>query len=158
MRQLLLLWLPESRFYWLLFFLIRERERASGREGRGRDRENPKQTPHSVQRPRWGLIPQPWNHDLSWNQESEIKSPMLNHVSHPGAPYWLLASFSPFPRSFWSFIKLFQVVASCHQNISVYKNIWWLFFFFFGKSIVFPGQIWNNTFQRIISKNNVFCN
>ena len=48
--------------------------------GRVREGENPKQAPHSAWSPTWGLIPQPWDHDLSQNQE------MLNLMSHAGSP------------------------------------------------------------------------
>ena len=41
--------------------------------GRRRERENPKQARHSVQSPTWGSILQPWDHDLSWNQESDAQ-------------------------------------------------------------------------------------
>ena len=41
-----------------------EVERQKRREGE-RERENLKQAPCSVQSPKWGSIPQPWNHDLS---------------------------------------------------------------------------------------------
>ena len=47
--------------------------------------ENSKQTPHWAQSPTWGLISQPWDHDLSWNQESDsqpTESPI--HI-----PLWL---------------------------------------------------------------------
>ena len=47
----------------------RERERETERQ-RQRDRENLKQVPHSAQSLTQGLIPRPWDHDLSQNQES----------------------------------------------------------------------------------------
>ena len=61
-----------------MYYFIRERER-----GRERWRENLKQAPHSSQSPTWGSIPQPWDHDLSQNQELDAQS--LNHLSHPGS-------------------------------------------------------------------------
>ena len=37
-----------------------------------RERESQAGSTVSVQSPMWGYIPQPWDHDLSWNQESDI--------------------------------------------------------------------------------------
>jgi len=52
----------------------REREsKHSGAGGRERERENPKQVPCPTQSPTWVLIPQPWNHDLSGNQELDVQ-------------------------------------------------------------------------------------
>ena len=50
------------------------------RKGRETGRENPKQAPHSEQSPTRGSIPRLWI--MSW---AEIKSWMLNPLSHPGA-------------------------------------------------------------------------
>ena len=52
-----------------------------GKGQRERERENPKQVPHSLQRGIQGSISPLWDHDLSQNQKS-----MLNRLSHPGAP------------------------------------------------------------------------
>ena len=53
----------------------RERKRGSASDsmswGRGRGRENLKQTPCRGRAWQWGLIPQCWDHELSWNQESD---------------------------------------------------------------------------------------
>ena len=46
-----------------------------------RERENRKQAPRSVQSPVRGSIPQPWDHNLSRNQESD--TPL---TEPPGAP------------------------------------------------------------------------
>ena len=71
-----------------LFIVFRESERESestSLRGRG-ERENLKQTPCWVQSQTWDLIPQPWDDDLSWNQELS-----LNQLHHPGVlyPYFL---------------------------------------------------------------------
>ena len=45
-------------------------------EGSGegvRERENLKQSPCSAQSWKWGLIPGPWDHDLSRNQELDAQ-------------------------------------------------------------------------------------
>ena len=55
------------------------------REGHG---ENPKQAPHTAQGPTQGLIPQPWDHDLSQNQESDTQSTEL-----PRRPWKFSATF-----------------------------------------------------------------
>ena len=52
------------------FIYLRERETAWDWQGRGAD------SPLSGE-PNWGLIPGPWDPDLSWRQ-------MLNQLSHPG--------------------------------------------------------------------------
>ena len=68
-----------------LFFYFRERESKSrGWAGsrRGKGRENPSQTPRWVWSPTWGFILQPWDHNLSPNQESD-----LHRLSHPGTPH-----------------------------------------------------------------------
>ena len=75
-------------FYFLIFFNVylffggqRETEHERGR-GRERGRENPKQTLQDQHRAQCGAwTHEPWDHDLSQNQES-----MLNPLSHPGAP------------------------------------------------------------------------
>ena len=64
-----------------LFFYMREREHTSKGEGRGR--ENLKQAPCSVQSLTRGLIPWPWDHDLSWNQGSDAQ---------PTEPHWCTQS------------------------------------------------------------------
>ena len=52
---------------------LKERERMCASRGRGWGRGREKQTPHwTWSRCRmWGLISGPWDHDLSWNQESD---------------------------------------------------------------------------------------
>ena len=42
-----------------------------------------------VQSPTWGLIPGPWDHDLTWSQ-------MLNWLSHPGTPFFFFFPFLNF--------------------------------------------------------------
>ena len=51
-----------------LFLFIWECECAREREWQ-RERENLKWTPNRVGSPTWALISQPWDQDLSWNQE-----------------------------------------------------------------------------------------
>ena len=70
-----------ARLFLFLFF-ERERERVcvSKKGQRERERENLRPVPHPVQSWKQGSIPRPWDHDLSWNQESEAR------LSHPGAP------------------------------------------------------------------------
>ena len=66
-----------KKMFFLLKEFIWETARASerARESMGKGMEKDKQTPC------WGQnltsIPRPWDHDLSWNQESD---------NHPGAP------------------------------------------------------------------------
>ena len=59
-----------------IYFYLRERERerehASGGGTEGK-RENLKQAPHSALSPAPDSIPQPWDHDLSQNQESDAQ-------------------------------------------------------------------------------------
>ena len=43
------------------------------REKEEKERDNPKQAPCSALSPTWGLIPQPWDHDQSQNQESDAQ-------------------------------------------------------------------------------------
>ena len=64
-----------------------ERMRESMNTGRrsSRQREREKQTPHWAQNLTWGLIPGPWDHDLSWGE-------MLNCMSHPGDPILMFLS------------------------------------------------------------------
>jgi len=56
-------------FFKILFSYLRERER-DREQGEGQ-RENLKQTPSWEQSPTRDLISSPWDHDLSWNQESD---------------------------------------------------------------------------------------
>lgn len=57
-----------SFFLKIYLFIFRERKRV---EGRGTGRKNLKQTPHWAWNPMQGLISQPWDCDLSRNQESD---------------------------------------------------------------------------------------
>ena len=58
------------KYYTYLF--ERERKNAQVREeAGGKGGEDLKQTPHWLWNPMWGLISQPWDHDLSQNQESD---------------------------------------------------------------------------------------
>ena len=59
-----------SHWYFLNYYYLRESAQVGDGEGGEGERENLKQTPHSAQSPTQGLIPQPWDHDLSQNQES----------------------------------------------------------------------------------------
>ena len=60
-----------SFFKDFIYFFILKREREHvWEQGEGQS-ENLKQTPHWVRRPTQGLISQPWDHDLSQNQESD---------------------------------------------------------------------------------------
>ena len=71
----------QESFYYIYLF---DRERDSQREREHKqgewEREREKQTPCWAGSPMWGSIPDPWDHDLSQRQ-------MLNHLSHPGAPF-----------------------------------------------------------------------
>ena len=65
-------------FLWFIFYFIETEYSVSGGErqkereaDRQRKRES-KQAPHSVQSPRWDLISQPWDHDLSWNEVGSL--------------------------------------------------------------------------------------
>ena len=51
------------------FVLFLERKRG----GAKRERKNCKQAPCSAWNPTWGSISGPWDHDLSWNQESDAQ-------------------------------------------------------------------------------------
>ena len=58
-----------------MYVCEKEREPVqAGERGRGREREregeNFKQAPSSAWRPTWGSVSQPWDYDLSQNQES----------------------------------------------------------------------------------------
>ena len=55
----------------IYFYFEREWKRESawvGERSGGRKRKNPKQALHSARNPMRGWTPQPWDHDLSWNQ------------------------------------------------------------------------------------------
>ena len=65
-------------------FYFREKESTwVGQKGRGRKRENLKETPHSAWSQMQGSIPQSWDHDLNWNQESDVDG---QPTEPPGAP------------------------------------------------------------------------
>ena len=68
-------------YFFLRFIYLFAREWEWG-EGRGKGRQSPADS-HWVQSPSgWGLnLTTLWNHDLSWNQESDAFQ-----LSHPGAP------------------------------------------------------------------------
>ena len=65
-----------------LFFLERDREGAwasGGAEGEGEKKKSQADSPLSAE-PIQGSILGPWDHDLSWNPESDTLK-----LSHPGA-------------------------------------------------------------------------
>ena len=58
--------------YSILIFIFWESKCTHTSRRRGdRGRENPKQVPSPVQSLMWGSVSGPWDHDLSWNQESD---------------------------------------------------------------------------------------
>jgi len=62
-----------------IYFRARESRRECVSMGRGRGGERPQQTLCSAQSPTWGSVSQPWDHDLSSNQESDAQ-PTAPHV------------------------------------------------------------------------------
>ena len=66
-------------FFLRLYLFIWQREHANTSRGSHRQREREKQAPHWAGNLMQGLIPGPWDHNLSWRQ-------MPNQLSHPGAP------------------------------------------------------------------------
>ena len=65
-------------FIYLFIYIYVLSERESKGEGKGREREREreresKQAPCSAQSPMWGLIPRPWDYDLSRNQELDTQ-------------------------------------------------------------------------------------
>ena len=60
-----------------IFFFL-ERECRQRREG---ERENLKQAPCSVWSLMWGLVPQPWDHDLSWRSRVRCSTNWATQVS-----------------------------------------------------------------------------
>ena len=71
----------------------------------GRGRENPQQASHPVQSPTWGSIPQPWDHDLSWNQTSDAQ---------PTEP----------PRHPWTWLLMVFVVTTLLASGALWKQHW----------------------------------
>ena len=64
----------EYIYIYIYIYIYRERERErervqAGERRKGKEKENLKQAPCSVQSPTQGSIPQPRDHDLSKNQE-----------------------------------------------------------------------------------------
>ena len=58
--------------FYFIYFLLIWKERSRTRQGE-EQREREGQTPHWAQHPTQGLISQPWDHDLTWNQESDTQ-------------------------------------------------------------------------------------
>ena len=91
------------------------------REARGR--EILKQVPHSVQSPMWGSIPQPWDHDLSLNQESDtqptkrprhldfylLKRACQIHLRHAGLIKVKRACYSTSESLWYEFLREFYM-------------------------------------------------
>ena len=65
---------------------VRERERESTHKLGEEQRKNLKQAPLPVQSLMWGLILKPSDHDPKFMTGVEIKSQMVNQLSHPGTP------------------------------------------------------------------------
>ena len=76
----------------LIYLFLRETETARVGEGqreRERERENPKQAPICQHRARGGArTHEPWDHDLSWNQESDAQP-----TEPPRRPFFFLFFF-----------------------------------------------------------------
>ena len=76
-RRAHVFWLLPITFFFVSFLkfllILRERETAwAGEVQREKERENPKQAPRYQCRARCGAqTHEPWDHDLSWNQESD---------------------------------------------------------------------------------------
>ena len=105
--------------YCFLYLIERERER-TGERDRGRDRENSSQAPCSTQTPTRDLIPWPWDHDLSWNQESDAQL-----TEPPRCPTTCVSC--PFTDLLYShhllcFTYLNYVTWRCVQNTSSLQN------------------------------------
>ena len=65
-------WVCLKKFFKFQNLFIWEKEQVrtwAGGKGQ-KERENLKQNPSWVQSPTWGSIPEPWDHDLSWNKET----------------------------------------------------------------------------------------
>lgn len=73
-RCWLILYLPSPEFYFTFLkkIYLFKRERDSIR-GRGREREVPKHFTYWAWRPRQGLIPWPWHHNLSWTWDLVVQ-------------------------------------------------------------------------------------
>lgn len=70
-----------STLFSFLFFFPQRESMCTCKQGRGQgEREMPKQGPHSAQIPTWGLVPRPWELDLSCKHELDAQ------CSAPGAP------------------------------------------------------------------------
>ena len=82
----------------------RGRGRGGGRE-REREKRNFKQAPRSVQNQTWGSIPQPWDHDLSPNQELDAQP--TEPPMHPLLKYFRSL---PFPQASVLTLKFFSPV------------------------------------------------
>ena len=63
-------------------FLEREKYQVKGEGEERRKRGNLTQAPCSVPSPTQGSIPQPWDHNLSQNQESDAQETDLPQASH----------------------------------------------------------------------------
>ena len=106
-------------FFISFFFNLRERERVrAGERGRGRERDNPKQAPHSVQSLTQGSIIPPWDHDLSQNQELDVQP-----TEPPGAPRLTVLSGQMasccLSRGELSFVLHAPPPPECHPSLHV---------------------------------------
>ena len=114
------------RVFWGVFFIWERQSTWVEDRGRGKEkeRENPKQVQHTAQSPTRGSIPQPWDQDLSWNQE------VLNKLSHPASPFYV--SFN---------INTTATFQNAGQNFNMLLTLKINYGMAFTKYI--PGRLWN---------------
>ena len=95
-----------------------------GGGARERMRENLKQAPHSaVCSLTWGLISQPWDHDLSWNPELDTK---LIEPLRPSWPvHFLYPLFLRFPGAKYAEMNCTKSYSnSISHSIQIIENKW----------------------------------
>lgn len=92
MKEEELVFAPEAQYSSYAFLLRKERNiffltficlRAQLSQQRERERENAKPTPCSPWNPMQGLIPWPWDHDLSWTRTCTLGSRPLGTTEEP---------------------------------------------------------------------------
>ena len=120
---------------------------------RCRERENLKQAPHSVWSLKLGLIPQPWDHDLSRNQDSETQP--TESPRHPGKNFKSLKVFlfdKMMDNSHMIIIKIYIISVKENLTITKYAHLLpiWLNNFIPWICRKDPqGKIWNHSKYKV---------
>ena len=125
----LLVWIDH---FLKIFIYLRQRETVQ--EGGGAEREGQVNS-FWAWGPTWGAIAQPWDHDLSWNQESDAqptetaRCPWMDHFCS-----WFIKLYYSKNNNTWEIIKTYtmpfpkekQIVIARTVEVNIVQKTYWI--------------------------------